>query len=130
MGPNEYSTTAREDIIKSLQTIPPDAALTLDQLTRNTDKARETIRGAARQLTTERLIEKIPVEGVSAYRLSAAPLPARQRPHKKKRVQNTPANRPDTNELAAELRSLYDEKLRLELQINDVERRLVEVGTT
>ena len=124
MARNEYSTTAREDIIKSLQTIPPDAALTLDQLTRGTNKARETIRGAARQLITERLIEKIPVEGVSAYRLPVAPTPTRQRPHKKKRVQNTPISRPNTNELASELRDLYDEKLRLELQINDVERKL------
>jgi len=124
MARNKYSTTARKGIIKSLQTIPPDAALTLDQLTRGTNKARETIRSAVRHLVTERLIEKIPVEGVSAYRLPAAPTPTRRRSYKKKRVRNTPTNRPDTNELAAELRSLYDEKLRLELQINDVERKL------
>ena len=121
MARNKYSTTAREDIINALHDVPEDASLTLDQLTRGTNKARETIRGAAFQLITEKLVERIPVEGVSAYRL-AAQTPKR-RSAKKKRIESP---RSSTGALVAELRSLYDEKLKLELRINDIERQLSE----
>lgn len=121
MARNKYSTTAKEDIINALHDVPEDASLTLDQLTRSTNKARETIRGAAFQLITEKLVERIPVEGVSAYRLATRI--SRQKSTKKKRIESTA---PSMSVLTSELRSLYDEKLKLELRISEVERQLIE----
>jgi len=114
----DHSTTAREDIIQALESIPADASLTLDQLTKGTSKARETLRGAARQLVLANIIDRVPVEGVNAYRLRSAPSTRA----KQKRVESS--SDVSREDLVAELRCLYEQKLKLELQINKIEQRL------